>query len=145
MIVFNLTVQWMNNYPMRYKEQVMEGGAHNLRANMFVYRLATEDPNESSAVVLQEDGDLGKYNRANRSTYHFLENCMGFLSSLPILGFIFLKPTIALVFLFCAGRILHQIGYTIKGYGGHVIGFVLALFAQLTVIGLLIVACTKTF
>ena len=52
MVVFNITIQWMNQYPMRYKEQVMVGGAHNLRANMFVYRLATENPNDSSAVIL---------------------------------------------------------------------------------------------
>ena len=143
MVVFNITIQWMNQYPMRYKEQVMKGG--NLRANMFIYRLATEDPAESSAVVLQEDGDVGRYNRANRSTYHFLENCMGFVASLPIVFFTFVKPCIVIVAVYCFGRLLHQVGYTIGGYGGHAIGFVFALLAQLTVIGLLILSCTKTF
>ena len=143
MIAFNLTVAWMNQYPMRYKEQIMMGG--NLRANMFIYRLANEDPAESSAVVLHEDGDLGSYNRANRSIYHFLENCMGFLASLPIVFYTFTKPAVVLVLVFCFGRIVHQIGYTVGGYGGHAIGFVFSLLAQITVTGLCIIACTKTF
>ena len=130
-------------YPMRYKEQVMMGG--NLGANMFIYRLATEDPAESSAVVLHEDGDLGRYNRSNRATYHFLENCVGFLASLPIIFFTFTRPAMAIVCVYLFGRVVYQIGYTNGGYGGHIFGFIFALLSQVTVTGLCIVACTKTF
>lgn len=28
---------------------------------------------------------------------------------------------------FCAGRVLHQLGYTYKGYGGHAPGFIVSL------------------
>ena len=29
--------------------------------------------------------------------------------------------------IFCVGRVMHQLGYTIKGYGGHAGGFVVSL------------------
>ena len=48
--LFNIFVYWTNMYPMIYKSRIMKGG--NLRANMFIFRFATEKNKESSAVVL---------------------------------------------------------------------------------------------
>ena len=107
-IVFTLTVGWLNMYPMRFKERVMGGpGAGNLRANMFVYKLATDAPDGGSAVVLHEEGDLGRYNRGNRSIYHFLENCLPLVVSMPISFFLYPVPTFVCVCVYCLGRIVY--------------------------------------
>ena len=117
--------------------------AGNLRANMFIYKLATDKTEEGSAVVLHDEGDLGYYNRGNRSIYHFLENCLSFVLALPISFFTYPFPTFVCVCLYCFARIIYQIGYTRIGYGGHVPGFFLDRFTTTTIIGLLIVAYFK--
>ena len=130
---------------MRFKEAVMNGkaGGANLRANMQIYKLATDTNNEGSAVVLHTEGDLGRYNRANRSIYHFLENTLGMVISLPLSFFLFPLPTFVLVCLYSLGRIIYQVGYTNGGYGGHVWGFMCDRIAVLTIQGFMILAYTK--
>ena len=129
---------------MRFKERVMGGGAAgNLRANLFIYKLATDKPDEGSAVVLHDEGDLGRYNRGNRSIYHFLENCLPLVVAIPISFFLFPLPTSICVCIYCFSRIIYQIGYTKGGFGGHVIGFWLDRLTSAALIGLLIVAYTK--
>ena len=142
-VIFGLAVCWLNLYPVQYKEAVMRGG--NLRANMFIYRLAAENPDESSAVVLHEDGDLGLYNRGNRSIYHFLENCLPIVVTLPLGFFTFPFPTFVCVCIYSFGRIIYQIGYTLKGFGGHIPGFLSDRGSTFTMIGLMILAAIKQF
>ena len=143
--IFQATLVWMNMYPMRYKAGIMSGKAGNLRANMFIYKLATDQAEEGSAVVMHSEGDLGRYNRANRSIYHYLENSLGIIASLPLSFFLFPLPTFVTLCAFCLGRIVYQLGYTAKGYGGHGPGFLLDRLATMTVSGLMIVAYYKTF
>ena len=144
-VLFSWMVIWLNMYPMRFKEAVMNGkaGGANLRANMQIYKLATDTNNEGSAVVLHTEGDLGRYNRANRSIYHFLETTLGMVISLPISFFLFPLPTFVLVCLYSLGRIIYQVGYTNGGYGGHVWGFMCDRIAVLTIQGFMILAYTK--
>merc|ERR1719310_1517042 len=99
----------------------MRPNSGNVRANMFIYKIAGEG-NMKNAVIYNEDGDIGSYNRANRSVGHFLENSTPILLSIILCGFVYAMPTMVLAILFCLGRMLHQIGYSIKGYGGHGIG-----------------------
>ena len=130
---------------MYYKAAIMSGKAGNLRANMAIYKLATDSSEEGSAVVLQSEGDVGRYNRANRSIYHFLENSLALVASVPLAFFIFPFPTFVLIALFCFARVVYQLGYTAKGYGGHGPGYGLDRVATLTVTNLLIIAYSKTF
>ena len=52
-IIFQLTVIWMNLYPMRFKEAIMDGlAAENLRSNMFIYKFATDTTEKGSSIVL---------------------------------------------------------------------------------------------
>ena len=74
------------------------GRKGNLRANMFIYKLATDQGGEGSAIVLNEDGDIGSYNRGNRSVHHFLENSLPFVASLPITFFLYPIPAFSLLF-----------------------------------------------
>ena len=103
--LYHYMVIFLNVYPMVFKERCMGGG--NVRANLFVYRLAAEDPKQSSSVVLHEDGELGKYNRANRSIHHYLENANTLLLSAPLCYYVLPFPTFVVILTSCAGRILH--------------------------------------
>eukprot|EP00435_Cladocopium_sp_Y103_P049804 s1468_g15.t1 len=72
--LFSVVVSFVNLFPMYYKGKVMKGDAGNLRANMFIY---TVDDGSNKHVVLEEEGGIGEYNRANRSLGHFVENVAG--------------------------------------------------------------------
>ena len=95
--------------------------------------------------MLQESGDIGRYNRANRSLYHFIENVFGLVLACPLAFFIFPFPSFALICLHCFARVVYQFGYTLKGFGGHIPGYVLDALAQRTLGGLIIVAYYKSF
>ena len=141
LILFNLTVTWLNMYPLRFKERFM--GMGNLRANSFIYKQATDTNGEGSVIVLNTEGDIGSYNRGNRSIHHFLENGLGFIASLPISFYLFPLPTFVLLCVYCLGRIGYQIGYSNSGFGGHFIGFFMDRLSSFTVLGLLILAYTN--
>ena len=142
LIIFTLTVAWLNMYPMRFKNRFM-GDKGNLRSNMFIYKQATDAEGEGSAIVMNADGDIGAYNRGNRSLHHFLENSLPFVASLPVSFFLFPLPTFVLVCVFCLGRIMHQAGYANGGYGSHGAGFALAAISTNIVLGLLIISYVK--
>ena len=122
--IWTFLVIFLNFYPMQFKSKVMLTNSGNLRSNMFIYKLAAEGSSES-AVVLNNEGDIGMYNRGNRSLYHFVENSQPVLIGLILNSFVFPYPTFIVICVYALGRVLYAIGYTNKGYGGHVIGFVL--------------------
>ena len=131
-IIYCYTVEWLNTMPMWYKEKVMRGG--NLRANQFLYRPTVGGDDQVSSVTLYEDGDKGKYNRANRSLYHFLENGFSVIVCLPGAFMVFPFPTFICLLLLCIGRITYQLGYSIKGFLFHLPGFFTDRFMTYTLI-----------
>jgi len=128
LVLLGRTVAMLNFVPTGYKN----GLKGNIRSNPFFFQTADDN---KSMVLYREDGFHGKYNRANRSVQHMVENSGAFFAAVGPVGWIFPRQTFGAVLLFCAGRILHQKGYT-QGYGKHGIGFVLSLFGILTVEGL---------
>ena len=121
-------------YPMIWKSQVMRGKSGNLRANMYLFK-ATGDGASPNAVVMDTDGVAGSYNRANRSMHHFGENVPAFLATAFVASPIWPVPVFCLTVIYAIGRVMHQVGYSNKGYGGHGAGFGLATLAQLTLTG----------
>ena len=127
--------------------QQVRGNSGNLRANMYVYRVSSPDHADTSTesagalgpVVLEEGGDVGKYNRANRSLHHYIENLPPFLLGMPLCAYVFPAATFVLTCLFAVGRVAHQLGYT-RGYGGHGAGFGIALLCTCVQDGLLLTA-----
>ena len=122
-------VIFLNFYPMGFKGKIMLTKSGNLRSNMFIYKLAAEDSSES-AVVLNNDGDIGLYNRGNRSLYHFMEHSQPVIIGLVLNSFVYPFPTFIVICVYVLARILYTIGYTNKGYGGHVPGFILERLTQ---------------
>ena len=82
-------------------------------------------------MLFENDGLMGKYNRANRSLTHMIENFASVLAGLVLSGSVFPFPTFVCTCVFGVGRILHQVGYS-SGYGNHGLGFMFAMLATLT-------------
>ena len=122
---------------MQYKSRVMRGNSKNLRSNMFIYKQAVEGSSES-AIVLDEHGDVGLYNRSNRALGHFLENSSPMFFAIILNSFVYPVPTFVLSILYVVARIVYTVGYTKKGYGGHVPGFILESIARCTCVSLLL-------
>lgn len=127
--VFNILAQVLNILPMRYKSQVMKGDSGNLRANMLIYKVAGIEGERHEVVgadgnmqrlpyvVMEDEGELGEYNRANRALQHFNENA-GVLPALAVAaGFVFPVAVFVLAVLYAICRIWYQIAYAEGGYG----------------------------
>ncbi|KAK3275399.1 hypothetical protein CYMTET_16470 [Cymbomonas tetramitiformis] len=132
--VFCRLVSFLNMYPMIAKSRVMRGKSGNLRANMYLYR----EYGSGKIVTLDDGEETGRYNRANRSLHHFTENMGGFLVGMVLAGFCFPFPVFVMTCTFAIGRIMHQIGYSNKGYGGHGAGFGIATLSTAGVEGLIL-------
>jgi hypothetical protein len=138
-LVFARLSAFLNFFPVFEKEKIMLPDSGNLRANMLIY----EDLNNKleGAVVLAMDGQVGRYNRANRSLGNFIENAAPVAVNVVVLSFCFPVPTFALLSVFAVARVLHQVRYVNIGYGyvGHGVGYFLGLFATGIMEGLLVV------
>jgi len=72
-LVLGYMIRFVNLYPMTFKGKIMKGNSGNLRSNMFIYKQVGENAMEN-VVTLVEDGDIGAFNRSNRSIHHMIEN-----------------------------------------------------------------------
>ena len=101
---------------------------------MFIYKLAAE-ADSNSMVILESTGDVGLYNRGNRTLYHFLENSAPMLLGLVLNSFVYPFPTFVIMILYVMARMVYTIGYTVGGFGSHVPGFVLERLTFATTMG----------
>ena len=136
--LFAYTVRVLNFFPMAAKNMIMAGALKeklgiNARSNPFIYRSL----DGHHTVIFDNEGPVGRYNRANRSLHHFVETSSPVLVCLILAGYVFPFPAFVCIAIFCAGRILHQVGYA-TGYGGHGAGFGIATLASCTLEGLVI-------
>ncbi|OLP83802.1 hypothetical protein AK812_SmicGene35390 [Symbiodinium microadriaticum] len=138
-VVFNAMVGFINVSPMYYKSKVMKQDAGNLRANMFIYK----DVETKKHVVMEDEGALGEYNRANRSMTHFTENSIGVVFCILLSGYVYTFPVFILTILFSLGRVIHQVGYA-SGYGSHAPGFMLHMVGSVSVEMLALLAGIKS-
>eukprot|EP00670_Eutreptiella_braarudii_P003015 CAMPEP_0174300760 /NCGR_PEP_ID=MMETSP0809-20121228/58652_1 /TAXON_ID=73025 ORGANISM="Eutreptiella gymnastica-like, Strain CCMP1594" /NCGR_SAMPLE_ID=MMETSP0809 /ASSEMBLY_ACC=CAM_ASM_000658 /LENGTH=223 /DNA_ID=CAMNT_0015406393 /DNA_START=29 /DNA_END=700 /DNA_ORIENTATION=+ len=139
-VVFTRLVAWVNLYPMVYKARLMQFDSGNLRANMYIYKTPAGQP-----VLLDEGPEVGKYNRANRSLTHFTEWAAAMCVAFLMVAYCFPVPAFVLTIVYALGRVLHQIGYAAKGYGGHAKGFMLNSIANSTMEGFLLLVALKGF
>ncbi|OQS06916.1 hypothetical protein THRCLA_20259 [Thraustotheca clavata] len=141
-VVLGRVVTFVNLYPMVHKSQIVKGSSGNLRSNPFIYKLIGKDA-PVNAVVFEDEGAVGAYNRANRSLHHMIENYAVVVAGLYLASTVFPFPVFLLTCMFGIGRIMHQVGYS-SGYGGHGTGFALTLVAQVTLEGLLALVFLKS-
>lgn len=134
LFVLGRTISVVNMLPMLWKQQIMDKG--NIRSNPFIYG------EEGKYVTFVEEGNVGKYNRANRSLHHMIENFGVVVAGIYATSQVFPFPTFVLTVIFGIGRILHSIGYT-KGYGTHAPGFMLATIATASIEGMCLFVALK--
>ena len=145
MVLLRRCVAFLNMYPMLYKARVMLRKSGNLRANMYLYKAIGKAAAGDSTVVLHDDGDEGKFNRANRSLHHFTEEAASTTASFVLAALVYPVPAFVCAALTAAGAVLHQIGYAEGGYGKHGKGFGLRLVAGLVLEGMLLVVALNGF
>mmetsp|Transcript_3616 Transcript_3616/g.5729 ORF Transcript_3616/g.5729 Transcript_3616/m.5729 type:complete len:223 (-) Transcript_3616:180-848(-) len=143
LVVLGVTINWVNMFPAVLKAKIMPGNAGNLRSNPYVYKVIGETSIQNK-IVTDEAGDIGVYNRGNRSLHHMIENFGVVLAGLFLVGSVFPFPTFCLMLLFMVGRIVHQIGYT-KGYGSHATGFMLHMITVVVIEGFAMIVGLKGF
>merc|ERR1712070_1110151 len=69
--MFSRTITFLNSYPGVFK--VVAGVQKIGPNNAAVYKVIGENA-PVGKVLLETEGDIGAYNRANRATAHFVEN-----------------------------------------------------------------------
>jgi uncharacterized membrane protein YecN with MAPEG domain len=140
-VLLALLTKFLNFFPAGLKDAAMRGQARgNIRANMYLYKVSGPAHDSLPPVILEDEGAAGRYNRANRSLHHYVENSLPVFLATPLAGFAFPAAVFVLVAIFCVARVMHQVGYPNKGYGGHGAGFGLALLATVILEGLVLVA-----
>mmetsp|Transcript_13491 Transcript_13491/g.31737 ORF Transcript_13491/g.31737 Transcript_13491/m.31737 type:complete len:227 (-) Transcript_13491:239-919(-) len=138
-------VHWINIYPAIAKGKILPGGgaAGQLRPNPFLYTQLTEEHKPTGPIIgFYGEGDIGVYNRANRSLQHMLENAPGWMVNLIAASVVFPFPCFILMCFIFVGRILHQVGYTYN-YGAHAPGFMMSNIAAEVLGGLSLMAFFK--
>eukprot|EP00929_Paragymnodinium_shiwhaense_P065981 TRINITY_DN33054_c0_g1_i1.p2 TRINITY_DN33054_c0_g1~~TRINITY_DN33054_c0_g1_i1.p2 ORF type:complete len:139 (-),score=21.57 TRINITY_DN33054_c0_g1_i1:248-664(-) len=130
----------LNMTPSFFKSQIMTFSAGNLRANHNIFKVT--GGSNLPYVLFEEEGAVGKYNRANRSLTHVTETGLGMLLAIPFAGYVFPYATVNLVVLYGLGRFFHMIGYSIA-YGKHALGFAMSVLANSTLEMLVLVAGIK--
>jgi hypothetical protein len=140
-LVVSRLASLLTNLPLMYKTVALPT-PRSARTNMYVYRLAGHS-GDDGLVLLDEAGDAGRYNRANRSMHHFTESSLPLALGVPLAGYVFPKPMLVVAVLTAAGRLMHMLGYVTKGYGGHSPGFFLGSLCTATIDGMLLTAALR--
>lgn len=115
--VFSILVNFMNLFPTIAKTQIMLGTSGHLRSNMSIYKILYQNGQRAPYVVMEDEHEVGKYNRANRALHHLVENAMPLMMIIPAAGLIMPIAVFVLVALYAIARIWYQIAYTTGGYG----------------------------
>ena len=136
--VFSIMSNSLNNYPTVHKMKIMTYNSSNLRSNMFIYKLAAEGSPESR-VILSTDGDEGRYNRANRSLYHFLENSMPMIFGIALNSWVFPRIVFYLTMLMFVGRFFYTQQITRHGFGLHRAAFYMIIISHYMLGGMTII------
>ena len=123
--VFSRLSAFLNLFPLLEKEKVMRPDSGNLRSNMKIFKVLGNETH--GAVVMNMEGQTGRYNRANRSMENFVENAAPTGINAVLVSLCFPLPAFILICVYALARVAHQVLYINTGYGslGHGIGFLL--------------------
>ena len=74
-----------------------------------------------------------------------MENGLTLMATLPLTLYTYTIPTMILMTIVCLGRIIYQVGYAKRGFGGHILGFMIDRLATGALNGFLLLAAFKAF
>jgi len=94
-------------------------------------------------VLMEADGVIGQFNRAQRAYMNYLEQQPLFLAYFVLAGFVFPFPAFVCGCIFSFFRIVAAVGYT-KSADDHMKGNILSMIAMGAIEGLLLLAGVKS-
>ena len=126
-VVYSVLVMALNQYPMMHKHKIVHSAddraamAIKLLANLSgpnqqIYKQLSCQPNgkptaEEAArgyIVVENEGPIGAFNRANRSMHNFIEYNPATAARIMCCAFLFPLPTFVTSVLLACGRVMHQ-------------------------------------
>lgn len=117
-VLFCICSDFMNMFPGVYKGAIMGGPtAGNLNSNMQIFKTQMPAGQSLPYAVMEQDGYIGKYNRANRAMYHFVENGKSVLIAFLLGGLVFGEAIFVTMAIYLIARVWYQIAYSKGGYG----------------------------
>jgi len=138
-VLFSLLTAVLNMYPLISKARVMLKN-QGIRPNMYIFKINNPDGAKSPCVILEEGGDAGKYNRANRSLHNHTEWASGLVFTAMCASHVFPFPVFVLLVIAAVGRLWHQVSYSASGFGAHAPGFGLFVVGYITLEMLTLIA-----
>ena len=103
--IFSRLVNFLNFYPMQFKGEATKSGEYGME-NQYIYKVKGENA-PTGDVILESEGTVGNYNRANRTTHHFAENSISIPLSAMLAGQVFPFPVFIYMCLIFVGRIAY--------------------------------------
>ena len=86
------------------------------RPDMDLHKVVSDwrNPNAKATgyAILERDGDAGRFNRATRAVYNYLEYIPILLSLSVVTGYLFPFPVFLLACAQLVGRVMYSIGYS---------------------------------
>ena len=104
-----------------------------------VYQVKGAEGSKLGYVLLENEGVLGRFNRAQRSVQNFNENFPQTMLYILLAGFVYPKEVLVLSSVFAVSRYISAIGYT-AGADGRTKGFMLANLAIAVVEALVVIS-----
>jgi len=108
-----------------------------------VYKVHTpDDASPLGFVLMESEGDLGRFNRAQRAYMNYLESAPLFFVYVLLAGFVFPFPTFVTGFYYAVMRIVAAVGYT-QEPKGRMAGNMLGNLGSGVLEGMVIIAGVK--
>ncbi|RHY00157.1 hypothetical protein DYB25_003530 [Aphanomyces astaci] len=140
-VVLGRVVAFANCYPLAVKGCFLTKDDRQLWANSFL--LTEIGPNcAKNVVVMDSEGDVGMYNRANRALQDMVQTCGVVLAALFLASTVFAFPAFAVSLAFCWGWVVHVVSFAMN-YDSHGLGYLLATLAAATLEGMVALMALK--
>mmetsp|Transcript_43816 Transcript_43816/g.80009 ORF Transcript_43816/g.80009 Transcript_43816/m.80009 type:complete len:215 (+) Transcript_43816:69-713(+) len=111
--------------------------------HMYVYKVMTpQGEKELPYVLLEEEGPVGRANRAQRGIDNLMEYLPMYIAYVLAGGFVFPFPVFVNVLIFMVSRITYARGYT-KAAGARTQGFIMFGLSQMNMEGFIVIAAAK--
>ncbi|ETV98363.1 hypothetical protein H310_09052 [Aphanomyces invadans] len=126
-VMIGRLIAFANCYPLALESCFLTKDDRQLWTNPFM--LVEIGSNATKNVIVMDlDGPVGMYNRANRAIQDMVETCGVVLAALYLASTVFALPAAVVALAFCVGWFLHVVLYA-TNHDSHGVGYVLATFA----------------
>lgn len=108
-----------------------------------VYKVCGAAGSKLGYVLMENEGHLGKFNRAQRALMIYHEKFPSFALQYIVASFVFPKEAFICIMLFAIGALLSALGY-VKGAESRLNGYLLEILSVSTIQGMLLIVAKRT-